>query len=94
MGRAEDLYHKLRMKHFESDMPLNFDPDAFVRMLSAEYLEKRCSYCKNKVPAEGIVLRIEGLDIESYKLKSSAFREYETKMLDIGEENIEDSQGE
>lgn len=94
MGRAEDLYHKLVMKHFESDMPLNFDPDAFVRMLSAEYLEKRCSYCKNKVPAEGIVLRIEGLDIESYKLKSSAFREYETKMLDIGEENIEDSQGE
>jgi hypothetical protein len=62
----------------------------FLNKLQEIYLEKNCTICKNKVPAEGIVLRIESLDIEPFKLKSFAFRQHETKMLDTGEEDIEE----
>ena len=47
--------------------------------------------CENKVPEEGVVLRKESLfHCESYKLKSFAFLEAESKELDKGEKNIED----
>ena len=46
--------------------------------------------CKNEVPEEGCVVRIEGLDFEAYKAKSEAFYARETKLLDKGESNIED----
>ena len=64
----------------------------FSQMLTEEFLEKDCTICKNKVPAEGICIRKEVNDIDVFKLKSSAFRIFETKMLDGGIENIEDSQ--
>jgi hypothetical protein len=40
--------------------------------------------CKNNVPEEDIVVRIEGLEFEAYKQKSTAFYERETKLLDRG----------
>lgn len=59
--------------------------------LSKYYLEKDCTYCVNKVPAEGIVVRRDGLEnYSAYKLKSKRFLERETKELDKGEVNIED----
>lgn len=68
--------------------------DSFLKALSDAFLEKDCDICVNKVPAEGIVVRPERGEFEAYKLKSFRFKEVETKMLDAGEENIEDNQGE
>lgn len=59
------------------------------KLLTSYNMEKDCELCVNKVPAEGIVVRIEGLDYNAYKLKSFRFREHETKQLDKGEIDIE-----
>ena len=63
--------------------------DKFIEVLSDKYLEKQCQFCNNKVPAEGVVLRIDKPKFEAYKLKALAFYERETKMLDKGEVDIE-----
>lgn len=61
--------------------------------LEANYLEKDCDMCTNKVPAEGVVVRKDSLlNFEAYKLKSFRFLEGETKALDIGEIDIETQQ--
>jgi hypothetical protein len=59
--------------------------------LEAMYLEKDCYMCINKVPAEGIVIRIGD---DAYKMKSFAFYQLETKELDSGATNLEDNQEE
>ena len=64
--------------------------DLFLKLLQEEYLEENCYMCRNKVPAEGIVVRIEQPDFEAYKLKSVRFLEFETKQLDKGEDDIEE----
>ena len=64
--------------------------DVFLDKIKHDYNEKDCYICKNKVPEEGCVIRIEGLDFEAYKQKSNRFYELETKNLDKGESNIED----
>lgn len=78
---------------------LAFTRDQYEHMilndLSYQYLERDCKHCINKVPAEGIVVRRDGLDhFAAYKLKSKRFLERETKQLDeeakTGEVNIED----
>lgn len=57
------------------------------------YLEVDCNMCINKVPAEGVVIRMDHLDrFEVYKAKSKRFLEHETKMLDEGTEDIEADQ--
>lgn len=53
-------------------------------------IEELEPYCKNKVPREGIVLRIVDDPIkEAFKLKSLAFLEREAKNVDKGEIDIE-----
>lgn len=48
--------------------------ELFLQDLENKYNEKDCYMCTNKVPEEGIVLRIESLDeYEAYKLKSRRF---------------------
>ena len=54
------------------------------------YNEKDCFICKNKVPEEGCVIRLEKLEFEAYKQKSERFYQRETNLLDKGESNIED----
>lgn len=53
---------------------------------------RKCDMCKNDVPAEGVVVTkyTDFRVAEAYKLKSFAFLEHETKLLDTGESNIED----
>lgn len=63
--------------------------ELFLQLLKDNYNEKDCYICKNKVPEEGCVIRIEKLDFESYKCKSERFYARETKMLDKGESDIE-----
>jgi hypothetical protein len=54
------------------------------------YQDVMCYICKNKVPAEGVVVRIENLyNWEAYKLKSFKFLEKESKDLDTGEVDME-----
>jgi len=70
--------------------------EQYLEALKSAYVyDQDCQFCANKVPAEGIVLRIEGYsNPEALKLKSFRFLEHETKELDKGEENIEDAQQE
>ena len=61
----------------------------FLETLQLRFLEKKCPY-NNGVPNEGVVIRIDRLqESEAYKLKSFAFLEHETKMLDEGAEDLE-----
>ena len=71
-----------------------FDPSCydFVGYLSENYLEKDCPVCVNKVPAEGICVRLEKNDYKAYKLKSFRFLKGESELQDKGESNIEDEQ--
>ncbi len=64
----------------------------FVQRLKKEYLEKKCEDCINNPPDEGIVVRIEGIHIEAYKLKSELFTLRESANRDNGEEDIEDTE--
>jgi len=64
----------------------------FVKALQNEYLEKICHDCQGKKADEGIVLRVESLGIEVYKLKSELFLLGESKASDDGDENLEDTQ--
>lgn len=62
----------------------------FLDNVKTLYNEKDCYMCTNKVPEEGCVVRIEGLNFEAYKQKSNAFYALETKLLDKGETNLEE----
>lgn len=85
-GKAKDLY----------DIPVeNHWHENFLNKLCEDFLEKECDLCKNKVPDEGICLRVDKpLDIQVYKLKSFAFLERETKLLDKGEVDMESVESE
>ena len=57
-----------------------------------EYLEKECSYCKNSVADEGVVLSKRVGGFEGLKLKSAKFVLGESEQMDTGEVNIEDEE--
>ena len=54
------------------------------------YMESTSPSCDNKVPHEGIVIKIENMKSEAFKLKCFKFLDKEGKELDKGESNIED----
>lgn len=82
-GEAMELFDIPTMNHWHQN---------FLKSLQEYYLEKKCNICQNDVWDEGIVVRVESLDIEPYKLKSFNFVAEESKSLDKGEVNIEDNQ--
>lgn len=84
-GRIED-----RFPDIENDE--NWSKN-FVERLKKEYLEKTAFDCSTKPPDEGIVLRIEDLGIDVYKLKSDKFLLRESKLSDEGEADIEEEEG-
>jgi len=55
--------------------------------------EHDCSICKNKVPEEGVVIKLDGFD-GAFKCKAAAFYDYETKQLDKGVIDIESAESE
>ena len=64
--------------------------EEIIRKMEELYNEKDCWMCTNKVPEEGVVLRVDRLDgFEAYKLKSFRFLEGESKQeeVDIEVEN-------
>lgn len=65
--------------------------ERLISDLEAKYNEKDCYMCMNKVPEEGIILRIEHLEeYEAYKLKSKRFLLLESEQQENNESNIED----
>ena len=83
-----------KAKDFCPDVPTNDENDwrkaFFEKLRTSFYMERNDPLCANKVPFEGIVLRIERLNIEVYKLKADAFYELETKNLDKGDIGLDD----
>lgn len=81
-GRANTLVH---------DDGLTADEwrDLFLSHLKYVHNDHDCFMCNNVVPEEGCVIRIEGLELEAYKCKSTRFLEFETKQLDKGTVDIE-----
>lgn len=64
--------------------------EEFIERLKHVYLEKDCTHCRNKVPAEGVCVRLESdVDKKAYKLKSKKFLLKESEVLDSGEEVLE-----
>lgn len=67
----------------------------FLEKLEKEYNEKDCYMSKNKVPEEGIVIRVEKtFEYEAYKLKSKRFLLKESELQEKDVSNIEDNQTE
>lgn len=63
----------------------------FLETIKEKYNDKNCKMCVNKVPEEGVVIRIDdNLEFEAYKQKSYRFYQYESKYLDSGNTNIEE----
>ncbi len=90
LKRAEVFYHGPAKDLFDIPVEdIRTWQDTFLQKLMDKYLEKDCHICKNKVPAEGIVLTKDGEFFEPYKLKAFNFFERETKMLDSGEVDID-----
>lgn len=84
VGKAKDVFPDIKV---DEQWRQNF-----IHKLEEKYNEKNCYICKNNVPEEGIVIRKENTFLfEAYKLKSFSFLEKETKLLDKGEENMEDN---
>lgn len=81
-GKAADLF---------PDIDLNTHwKEEFFKRLSDKYLNKKCDICKNDVPAEGIVLRIDdGREWRVFKSKSDEFCVRESSQIDNGELDIE-----
>lgn len=91
-GEVLNLYNKLSYK-YEEFRNKEYTSEIFLQLLELEYNEKDCYMCINKVPEEGIILRVEkAFEYEAYKLKSKRFllKESELQEKEIG--NIEDEQ--
>lgn len=96
-GKARDMFN---LKYNYNDEPENSElsnikewREQFLEILETTYNEKDCYMCVNKVPEEGIILRVEKLEhYEAYKLKSKRFVLGESDAQEKGEENLEDNQ--
>lgn len=85
-GKVRELVEPLY--HGEID---GYWKELLIKELEEKYNEKDCYMCKNCVPEEGIILRVnKTFAYEAYKLKSFRFLEGETKQLDTEQSNIED----
>lgn len=93
-GTLKDLYPDLSLtEHWHENLleTLRNDKKRFN-------MEKNCPLCKNKVPFEGIVLRIDGDEIsEAFKLKCMKFLKAEASLMDdiaSGKEQLSDEMAE
>ena len=89
-GRLKDLYPYIMLdEHWNENVfeALKNDKGHFGMELDEPL-------CKNKVPREGIVLRIDNDEVaEAFKLKTDAFYSKEQKLIDKGEIDTELSEG-
>lgn len=83
-GYAKDLYSDLA--------PSEHWNEAFLARLANDknfYMECNSPICSNKVPHEGVVIKIENMKSEAFKLKCFKFLDGEGRALDKGEVDIE-----
>ena len=84
-GYASQLYpHLDPQEHWNEN---------FLQLLANDrdfYMECDSPTCNNKVPHEGVVIKVENMKSEAFKLKCFKFLDKEGKALDKGESNIED----
>jgi hypothetical protein len=85
-GTLQDLYPELSLtEHWHENVVANLRNDK-----KRFHMETNDPLCKNKVPFEGIVLRIDGDEIkEAFKLKCEKFLSKERKDMDEGNVDIE-----
>ena len=85
-GFARDLYPELNIEDRE------WNQKFWDKMANDSnfYMEKDSPDCNNKVPHEGVVIKIEDMIPRAWKLKTFAFVNGEQKELDSGETNTED----
>ena len=85
-GTLADLYPHIKVEeHWHENVVIEMMKDK--EHFGMEELEPMC---KNKVPREGVVLRIDNDPFkQAFKLKCTAFREREAKSIDKGEVDIE-----
>lgn len=84
-GKAKDLYPDIDpAEHWNENFLNRLANDGTFNM------EKNSPECKNKVPHEGVVIKIEDGMSRAFKLKCFKFLNKEQEALDKGEENIED----
>ena len=84
-GFAKDLYPDINTEEHWNEN--------FLQRLANDkefYMECNSPSCSNKVPHEGLVIKIENMKSEAFKLKCFKFLDAEGKALDKGESNIED----
>ena len=90
-GRAKDWNNTIYVNTSTDDVWRT----KFLEQLEKQYTEKDCYMCSNKVPEEGIVLRIENLEsYNAYKLKSKRFLLMESDAQEANVVNLEDNQDE
>ena len=84
-GQAKNLYSDLEIA--------NHWNENFLERLADDpkfYMEKDSPHCRNKVPHEGLVIKLEDGLSHAFKLKCFRFLNKEQELLDKGETNIED----
>ena len=91
LNAVEEIYYGYAKDLFKFDKRINIITwqEKFLEFIKNNYNEKDCYICNNKVPEEGVVIRIENNEFEAYKQKSNRFYALETKMLDKGVVDIE-----
>jgi hypothetical protein len=88
-GKAKDLYPDLNGYLVGED--LTDWRNSMISRIEKDYNEKDCYMCANKVPEEGVIIRVERLDqYEAYKLKSKRFLLMESEEQEKEVINIED----
>lgn len=85
-GRAMDLYPDLKITE-------NWNEKLIDRLANDTTFNMECDSpeCNNKVPHEGIVIKIDNMIPAAFKLKCFRFLNKEQRELDNGEANIEDN---
>lgn len=87
-GSLKDFY--FRFVNPGNELSENFRDEIFKYLLTAFNLEKDCEFCRNVVPAEGIVVRVDGRKhYNAFKLKSKRFKLRENEELEAGVVDIE-----
>lgn len=84
-GLAKSLYPELNINEHWSEN--------FLEKLANDskfYMEENSPHCINKVPNEGLVIRVDDTSDMAFKLKCFKFINKEQEQIDKGESNIED----
>lgn len=87
------IYYGVAMNLFHTNSDIETWKDLFLQYLEKTYNEKDCYISKNKVPEEGIIVRVEKtFEYEAYKLKSKRFLLKESELQEKDVTNMEDNQ--